>query len=178
MSTALSVSGRLSETDVKRATRANRGVTFGPTTVYYAGVTAPVISASMSVLVRSTAARAGFPPYWQWLTAALIAALAGIAWYLIFMRLSTRRSPGRDGELAHETQIDLDADGLRLRRSGIDTRIAWANIVGLQRHRNVSVVQVRGADMIIVPDAWFSGGESVRQAFLDEIEQRIGAHGT
>ena len=178
MSAALSVSGQLSKADVKRATRASRDATLGPTAVYYAGVTAPVISASVSVLVRDTAENAGFTPYWQWLSAALIAALAGISWYLIFMRLSSRRSPGRDGELSHETIIDLGENGLSVRRGGITTQIAWTSVVALERLRNVTVVRVAGADAVIVPEAWFAGDDAARQAFLGAIEQRIDGHGT
>ena len=78
MSEALTVSGLLTEKDVKKLTRLARGGTVGPTAVYYAGVTAPIISASMSVMVRNTLDHIGASPYWQWLIASLVAAFAGI----------------------------------------------------------------------------------------------------
>ena len=53
MSESVKTSGLLTEKDVKRLARLTRGGTVGPTAVYYAGVTAPVISAGMALLTRT-----------------------------------------------------------------------------------------------------------------------------
>ena len=76
MSDPLRISGLLREKDVKRLTRLTRGGSVGPTTVYYAGVTAPIISASMAVMVREAMRLAGLSDYWQWFISALVAAFA------------------------------------------------------------------------------------------------------
>mgnify|MGYP003632524087 CR=1 FL=1 len=132
MSQTLSISGLLREKDVKRLTRLTRGGSVGPTAVYYAGVTAPIISASMAVMVREAVRLVGLSPYWQWFISALVAAFAGIAWYLIFIRWSYRHKHGRGTEMTLSTDITLADDQVIVRRGGIETRIDWSCISSVQ----------------------------------------------
>ena len=125
MTEPLTVTGLLTEKDVRKLTRLARGGTVGPTAVYYAGVTAPIISASMSVLMRNAMIMVGASPHWQWLIAAFVAAFAGIAWYLIFIRWSYRHAHGRGTETKLETCIALEEDGLVIRRGGHHTSRVW-----------------------------------------------------
>ena len=92
MHTQLSISGALSKRDAKRLTNAIRSGTVGPTTLYYAGVTAPIIAAGMALISRSALDKIDVSAYWVTMLSALAAAMTGIVWYLIFMRWSYRRS--------------------------------------------------------------------------------------
>ena len=163
MSQTLSISGLLREKDVKRLTRLTRGGSVGPTAVYYAGVTAPIISASMAVMVREAVRLVGLSPYWQWFISALVAAFAGIAWYLIFIRWSYRHKHGR-GTLADDQVI--------VRRGGIETRIDWSCISSVQSGRRHVAVLVNGADSLIIPDAWFGKDKSARAAFISRLQEK------
>ena len=88
-----------------------RSGTVGPTTVYYAGVTAPIISAGVGVFSRQMLQSANlFSGYWLWTISTFIAAFAGICWYLIFIRWSYRNTYGRGDEADTETNIRLSKD--------------------------------------------------------------------
>lgn len=169
------ISGLLSQKDLKRLTRMTREGTVGPTAVYYAGVTAPIISASVSLMVKNASAMVGLPPYWQWFLSALVAAFAGISWYLIFTRWSYRRSHGRGTEMTQETEITLADDVLNVRRGGIETRIDWASVKSVRTRRGYTSVRVDGADALIVPDEWFGGDRAVRKDFIDTLKQKAGS---
>jgi hypothetical protein len=172
MTDRLRVSGLLSEKDVKRLTRLSRGGNVGPTALYYAGVTAPIISASVSAMVRSNLLQAGFAPYYQWFFSALIAAVAGIVWYLIFVRWSYRHSHGRGTELTEKTQIEADDAGLTVRRAGIATTIDWASVESCTINAKHAALRVRGADAIIIPDAWFGEDKTLRKAFHARLKEK------
>ncbi|KCZ90124.1 YcxB family protein [Hyphomonas johnsonii] len=173
MTEPLRVSGLLREQDVKRLTRLTRGGAVGPTAVYYAGVTAPVISASMAIMVREATRMIGLSDYWQWFISAMVAALAGISWYLIFIRWSYRHKFGRGTEMTLETQISLTDAGIVLRRGGIETRMAWQCVTGIKTGRSHTAVMVRGADALIIPDAWFKGKKDARTAFMARLKQEV-----
>ncbi len=175
MSDSAVISGHLAEKDLKRLARVTRGGTIGPTAVYYAGVTAPVISASMSVMVRNAAEMAGLSDYWQWFLSALVAALAGITWYLIFIRWSYRHSYGRSGETTHETEISILDDVLRVRRGNIETRIGWESVSDVRQHRGHTTVLVRGGDALIIPAGWFGKDRPARRAFTEQLRQKAGS---
>ncbi|MEQ8299620.1 MAG: YcxB family protein [Hyphomonas sp.] len=172
MSQTLSISGLLREKDVKRLTRLTRGGSVGPTAVYYAGVTAPIISASMAVMVREAVRLVGLSPYWQWFISALVAAFAGIAWYLIFIRWSYRHKHGRGTEMTLSTDITLADDQVIVRRGGIETRIDWSCISSVQSGRRHVAVLVNGADSLIIPDAWFGKDKSARAAFISRLQEK------
>ena len=172
MSEPYAVAGLLTEKDVRKLTRLTRGGTVGPTAVYYAGVTAPIISASMSVLMRNAMGMVGASPYWQWLVAALVAAFAGIAWYLIFIRWSYRRAHGRGNETTQETRIMLTDDSLVVQRGGIETRASWACVGEVATSGGYAIVPLQGADPLIIPNAWFGKDKAMRQAFLARLREK------
>ena len=172
MAEPLTVAGLLTEKDVRKLTRLARGGTVGPTAVYYAGVTAPIISASMSVLMRKAMVLAGASPYWQWLVAALVAAFAGIAWYLIFIRWSYRHTHGRGTETKLETSIALEEDGLVVKRGGIQTRAAWACVREISTPGGYVTIRLDGAPPLIIPNAWFNKDKAVRQAFVSRLKEK------
>ena len=172
MTEPLTVAGLLTEKDVRKLTRLARGGTVGPTAVYYAGVTAPIISASMSVLMRNAMIMVGASPYWQWLIAALVAAFAGIAWYLIFIRWSYRHAHGRDTETSLETRIDLEDDALIVRRGGIETRADWASVSDVSASGGHITVRLTGTAPLIIPYNWFGKNKAARQAFLARLKEK------
>ncbi|MCA8902448.1 MAG: YcxB family protein [Hyphomonas sp.] len=175
MTERLSVSGLLTEKDVKKLTRLARGGTVGPTAVYYAGVTAPIISASMSVMVRNTLEHVGASAYWQWLLASLVAAFSGIAWYLIFIRWSYRHGHGRGNETSEATRIDLEDEHLVVRRGGVEIRASWTAVSDVSASRSHVTIMIDGADPLIIPNTWFGNDKSARKAFLVRLNEKADA---
>lgn len=168
---ALKISGLLNEKDVRRLTRITRGGAVGPTAVYYAGVTAPIISASMSMMVREAMKNAGLPSFWQWFMASLVAAFAGIVWYLVFIRWSYRHKLGRGTETTLETEISLNEDGIIVSRGPIETCIKWEAVREVKVSRGHTSVDIRGADALIVPNAWFEK-KAARKAFQSRLIEK------
>lgn len=168
------ISGFLDEKDQKRLIQLSRRGAVGPTAIYYAGVTAPIISASMSVMMRNATEMAGFSPYWQWFLSALVAALAGISWYLIFIRWSYRSPDDVFGENQFETEIRILDDYLQVRRGGIETRMDWDSIVAVKSGRKFTSVTVLGADPLVIPDAWFNKDKQARRDFVEHLKQKAG----
>jgi YcxB-like protein len=166
------ISGLLSEKDQKRLIRLSRRGAVGPTAIYYAGVTAPIISASMSVMVRNAMEMAGFSPYWQWFLSALVAAFAGISWYLIFIRWSYR-SHGDEVD-ALKIEISVVDDYLKVRRGGIETRIDWSSVLAVKSSRGFTSIKVQGADALIIPDDWFNKDKQARRNFVERLKQKAG----
>ncbi len=171
MSEHVTASGLLTEKDVKRLTRLTRGGTVGPTAVYYAGVTAPVISAGMGLLTRTAFEHIGMSEYWQWLLSALIAAFAGITWYLIFIRWSYRHRYGRGTEMTIETNIKAGAEGITVRRGDISTNIGWSAVESIEITRGHMALTIDGADALIIPDKWFGQDKTARRAFHAAIQE-------
>ncbi|MEZ5997772.1 MAG: hypothetical protein R3B98_03655 [Hyphomonas sp.] len=172
MADILSVSGLLTEKDVKKLTRLARGGTVGPTAVYYAGVTAPIISASMSVMVRNTLDHVGASAYWQWFIASLVAAFAGIAWYLIFIRWSYRHRHGRGSETSAVTRIALEDDFLVVDRGEVEIRASWNAVSDVAASRTHVTVMIDGADPLIIPTAWFGSDKIARKAFIARLNEK------
>lgn len=170
--TELSVSGKLSRKDLRRLTNATRSGTVGPTTVYYAGVTAPIISAAVSFMGRDRLAYVGLSDYWIFLLSAIMAALAGISWYLIFMRWSYRQSHGRGDEGEAVTTVEVGDNALVVKRGAITTEIGWSAVQEVQRGFNYLTVFVDGRDTILIPDYWFGKDKVRRAAFKRDIEAR------
>lgn len=167
------VSGRLSDRDLKKLTRKTRSGGVGPTVVYYAGVTAPIISAAVAMMVASAAEMAGMSAYWQWMLSALVAACAGISWYLIFIRWSYRHTHGRGNELSEETNIVLLPKGLHVERDVISTLIGWSAVSNISVSRGDITVHVEGADPIIIPKKWFDGDKARRMRFIDALHDHM-----
>ncbi len=172
MTQTLSVSGQLRPKDLRRLTKVTRGGTVGPTALYYAGVTAPIISASLALAVKELAAVADFTPYWQLMVPAFAAAFGGIAWYVIFTRWAYRHRAGRGTEGELETGITANAAGLCVRRGDVETRIGWPAVTGLAAGNRYLAISVRGTDALIIPDTWFGGDRAARDAFAAYLRER------
>ncbi|MEQ9506544.1 MAG: YcxB family protein [Hyphomonas sp.] len=175
MSEFLSVSGRLKSRDLKRLVRISRTGTVGPTTLYYAGVTAPIISASVALLAKDVARSLGWSPLEQLLASANLAAFAGIAWYVIFMRWSYRNRPGRGTERTLDTEITASADGLAVRRGPVETRIEWSGVRRIDVRSGHIAVYVDGADTLIIPDEWFGRDAARQAAFTNYVTAKVAA---
>lgn len=155
MGKTFSASGLLTECDIKRLAGMTRAGTVGPTAVYYAGVTAPLISTGTGLLTHQVLATTAMSLYWQTLLSALIAALAGIGWYFIFMRWSYRHSYGRGTETRTETRVIAGPDGLTISRGVIRTHIGWAAVKRVTMGAGDTAIIFDGADALIIPDQWF-----------------------
>ncbi len=172
ISSNLMASGRLREGDLRKMTRILRGGTIGPTTLYYAGVTAPIISAGMSLMAKGALKQAGLDAYWQMLLAAIFAAMAGIVWYLIFIRWSYRQKSSRSSEVAVETIVRLSDDAIHVRRGEVETRIGFSAIQSVERTGKATLIRVNGASAIMIPDHWFKSGQ-IQHTFITQLEKQI-----
>lgn len=168
---AFIISGRLSDKDARRLVNETRSSSIGPTALYYAGVTAPVISAGMALVGRGALETTPVSEYWVWLLSSLMAAMAGIVWYLIFVRWSYRHRAGRAAETGGTTHIDLAPEGLHIIRGAVETRIAWSAVTKVQTRRGYTLVLFDGADPLIVPDKWFGKDKSSARAFKMRLKQ-------
>ena len=173
MSETLTISGQLGDQHLKQLVRMSRDSTVGPTALYYAGVTAPVISASVALLVRNAVRQIGWDPFWQLMASAQVAAIAGISWYLIFMRWSYRHRAGRGTESSLETEVGASEEGLRVRRGPEETRIGWDGVRRVTRGKGFVAVFVEGADALLIPDTWFGGDDARRAAFSDYLLSKV-----
>ncbi len=173
MTDGLTISGKLSYKDVKRLAKLTRASTVGPTATYYAGVTAPVITAGVAIISKSAFQAANMPIYWVLMLAALLAAMTGIVWYLIFMRWSYRHTYGRGAELTEETLIKAGDSGLSIRRGEIETRIGWPAVTQVLQRQGYTAILAEGADPIVVPDRWFKKQKGEREAFRSGIRARL-----
>ncbi|MEE2878270.1 MAG: YcxB family protein [Pseudomonadota bacterium] len=165
--------GKLREKDTKRLVNETRSSNIGPTALYYAGVTAPVISAGMALVSRNTLDTTPISDYWLWLLSSLMAAMAGIVWYLIFVRWSYRHGAGRAGETDTETEIDLAPEGLHIIRGAVETRIAWSAVTAVRTRRSYTLILFDGADPVIVPDKWFAKDKGAARAFKMRLKQGV-----
>ena len=163
--------GLLTEHDVKRLAHLTRGGVVGPTAVYYAGVSAPVITAGMALMTRQALKMVGMTDYWQLLLSALIAAFAGIAWYLIFIRWSYRHKFGRGTEVSNETEVTASPKGLTVIRDDIATQIGWTAVSKVDVLRKYIVVTIVGADALIIPNRWFGKDTNARLNFLAALKK-------
>lgn len=172
MSETLVVSGRLTRRDLNRLVRISRTGTVGPTALYYAGLTAPIISASVALLARNIGQSLGWSSFHQMLASANVAAFAGITWYVIFMRWSYRSRPGRGTEATLDTEVAASEEGLVIRRGPVETRIAWQGVRQVKHEAGHVAVFVEGADTVIIPDDWFGTDTARRAAFTDYLNSR------
>ncbi len=176
MSTAAQtvVSGTLRQRDVKRLARLARTSTIGPTTTYYAGVTAPVISAGVAVFTKNALTLANVDPFWTWYNSAFLAAFTGIVWYVVFMRWSYRHTFGRGNELTQQSDVILRQDGLVLRRGPIIVQADWRAVRSVRLVGHDLAIFIDGMDPIMIPLAWF-GSKAARDSFADTVRARRAA---
>lgn len=176
---SLQVSGTLCEADVQRLTKTARDASgvFGPTTLYYAGVTAPAISAAMGFLTRVVLSDSQmFSAYWTNLLSAFVAALAGIAWYTIFVRWSKRSRPGRASDLDTVVSIAAEPDHLVIRRNHVETKVQWQAVREVKPVKAATVVFLDGASPFIMPDTWFDGTDVSKTSFMETLRQKAADH--
>lgn len=172
MSDSIVISGALKKRDAKRLTNAIRGSTVGPTTLYYAGVTAPIIGAGMALLTSAALEAIGTSAYWTVMLSAILAAVSGIVWYLIFMRWAYRHQHGRGAEMEQVTEIKLTDDDLIIRRGLVTTLIDWDAIDEIKSTRSYTIVYFDGADPLMVPHDWF-GEKTACEIFIRRLGQGI-----
>lgn len=153
--TDVTLSGTLTESEVQRALERRRGGEISPVTVYYAGVTAPVISTAMALLAKTALQRAGMQDIWAYLFSSIIAAFAGITWYMIFMRWARRQRFGRGGETELATRITLHPEGLNVERGTVQILVPAEAIETVHTRSEYLVIGVRGLSDIVVPRRWF-----------------------
>ena len=172
MSAPVTISGDLSPVDLKRLTRLARRSTVGPTATYYAGVTAPVISAAVAIFGKTAFQALAMPAYWVFMFSAIMAAAAGIVWYLIFMRWSYRHSVGRGAELTEPTEISAGPDYISVRRGPIETRIGWEAVRAVHVRRGYIAVMADGADALVIPNRWYGRDRLARKTFHERLSAR------
>ena len=174
MTGTMSISGALTKRDAKRLTNAIRSGTVGPTTLYYAGVTAPVIGAGMAVIWRWALYEIDMSSYWVTMISSFGAAMAGIVWYLIFMRWSYRHTHGRAGELLETTEVELTDEALIVRRGLIETHIDWDAVDEIKSTRSYTLVCFDGAEPLMLPHDWF-GEKTACEIFMRRLGQGMKA---
>ena len=167
----LCANGRLREKDVKRGTKHLLSGQIGPLTLYYAGATAPIISSAMGVVAKTAFKNAQFSDYWTMLLGAIVAALAGITWFLIFLRWSYHPGRGRGSELMHETEVEVAETNLIVTRGPIKTAIGWDAVVGVKAAEGFTTIEIAGTDPIIIPSNWFADKQA-RLAFQHAVSEK------
>lgn len=167
----VTVEGTLDDTDLKQLSRLARASYVGPVTTYYAGVTAPIVSAGVAVMTRAVLLSASVPAVWALLAAALLAATAGIVWFLIFMRWSYRQHFAADTRLDPRLEIALDSGGIRMCRGPVTLYVGWPAVRRIRRTRRHTAIVFDGADPVIVPHHWFVD-RAARNAFFKRLERR------
>ncbi|MEM0984951.1 MAG: hypothetical protein AAGJ32_01780 [Pseudomonadota bacterium] len=167
-----SVSGKLNTRNIKRLAQLARTSTVGPTATYYAGVTAPVISAGVAIFTKNALTLARFDPFWAWYASAFLAAFTGIVWYLVFMRWSYRSTYGRGGELSERSDVILRQDGLTLVRGPILMQAQWSAVKAVRLVGKDLAIFIDGADPVMVPAGWFET-QAHRDAFVAAVRAKI-----
>lgn len=173
---AVKIGGELRPRDVRDFARKVRSGNIGPTSVYYAGVTAPAIAAGMSSVVSGILERAGWSDYWTFMSSSLLAAMAGICWYLIFMRWSYRHGFGRATESSVRTDLEADELGVFWTRGAVRTRVTWDGVTGIERAGKFIRVIVHDGEDLIIPSRWFVNGKAKRDTFQKLTEMRAAFH--
>lgn len=172
----LSLTGILTEKDQRTLINAAQGGSIGPTTLYYAGVTAPIIGAGMAVIGRASLIEAGlYHDYWLTLFSAILAAMAGIVWYLIFVRWSKSDLNKILISETYEKEIVLDASHITLKRNAVETRIALSDIEKVTYKDGNILIRFASASPIFVPAHWFEDKDELKQSVVDTLNQQVTA---
>lgn len=166
------ITGKLRARDVKRLASLARSSTVGPTVTYYAGVTAPIISAGVAMFTKNAMVAADIDPFWAWYNSVFLAAFAGIVWYVVFMRWSYRHTFGRGSELTEETEILLRSDGLTILRGPIALQASWPAVKAVRNIGKDLAIFIEGADPLMIPAAWFARPED-KDSFAALVKARI-----
>lgn len=168
---AFCASGKLREKDVKRGTKHLLSGQIGPLTLYYAGATAPIISSAMGVVAKSAFKNAQFSDYWTMLLGAIVAALAGITWFLIFLRWSYQPGHGRGTELTHETNVQITDNALIVLRGPIRKEIGWEAVKSVKTAEGFTTIEIEGTEALVIPSKWFED-KTERLAFQHAVSEK------
>jgi len=155
----LSVKGTISPDQLKRFIKTRRKSGLGPTTVYYAGVVAPAISAGAYALFDGTFSQLNIAPLTLQLLVALCSATAGLTWFLIFTRLAERKSSSRAMELVEENEIEISQKGLIVQKSDIKIDIAWSAVMDIRTTKHYIAFIVEGTQDVFIPIDWYESRE-------------------
>ena len=157
--------GKIKRKELRTLARHVRTGHVGPTSVYYAGVTAPAIAAGMATLVAASLDRAHWPEIAVFQASSIVAAMAGISWYLIFMRWSYRHSYGRGTELEFETQVRVDETGVYWSRGAMDVTIGWHGVTDVKFEKKFIRICVKDGDDVILPNSWFAKRSEKKETY-------------
>lgn len=163
------VQGVLYQKELRQITRKVRSSILGPTSVYYAGVTAPAIAAGMANVAASALGKLDWTPYWVFLMSAIIASMAGISWYLIFMRLSYRHATGRSSEVVAEMHIEVDPLGIFWQRGYARGRIDWHGIEYIRVFKKFIHIRAYDTADTFILLSWFEDRKSML-AFAEQLK--------
>lgn len=152
---AIELVGKLKRKQLRSLAKKVRTGLVGPTSVYYAGVTAPAIAAGMATVVSAALTRAHWHEMAVLQASSIVAAMAGISWYLIFMRWSYRHSYGRGTELESDTHVRLDESGVHWARGAMNVSISWDGISDVKNEAKYLRLCVTDGDDVILPNSWF-----------------------
>ncbi|MBB36400.1 MAG: hypothetical protein CME88_09655 [Hirschia sp.] len=158
------VSGQLRAKQLRKFANARRSRAMGPTTIYYAGVTAPAVSAGMGTIAYWTFDSIYWPAQWTLMGSTILAAMAGISWYIVFMRLGKRTGIGRNGELQDETRIIVDDSGVDVTRGHVRTLVGWNAVCDITISRKYIALIIDGANDILLPIEWFEDEAAMKDA--------------
>ena len=174
MPETLTLTGRLTNKDQRKLIDAIRGGSIGPTTLYYAGVTAPIIGAGMAVIGRSALEQTGLRyEYWLMPFSAILAAMAGIVWYLIFVRWSRSQLNAILTSETYEKVVILDKNHITLKRNHVVTRIELCDIQKVTHSKDGNIlIHFSSAAPIFIPAHWFKDRDDVREDFLNGLKQQ------
>ncbi len=165
---SVAVSGTITPKHVKEFVKARRKGVFSSMTVYYAGVTAPAISAGAYALAQYALMQIQMTPQYVMLGATLMAAASGISWYLIFQRLTARGKSTRDTESTHQQRVTINARGVEVSNGGVTTYIKWSAVTDICCTSKYLVIVADGAQDVFMPLDWFDGREHM-EASLKKI---------
>ncbi|MFC7292293.1 YcxB family protein [Hirschia litorea] len=156
--------GHITPRQLKRFIKARRNGGFGPTTLYYAGVVAPVISAATLQLFETFFSEYNISPLWADLLSMIFAASAGLSWFLIFTRLAERQKDGRDDETTQSFDFNIDRKRILIKRKHITTQLDWAAIVDIRTTKHYIAFIVEGANDFFIPVDWFDNQKQMMEA--------------
>ena len=125
----------------------------------------------MALVSRAMIDEAGLSEYWIVMISSILAAMAGVCWYLIFLRWSYRHHHGRGDELDAETVIDLNDRGVHIRRGAVETRVGWSAVRTVQETRRDTLITFEGADPLLIPNKWFGKDKAAAGRFRARLKE-------
>lgn len=168
----ISVSGQFSQRQLHDMSRHFQNRTIGLTTLYYAGVCAPVVTAGIHVYITHILQPAGFSGLTIALIASVFAALSGLVWFFIFTRWIGQADTGRSGDKV-DTEIILGDTGIILKKQHVETHINWLGLNGVSRLKDATVLKFTTHAPLCISDAWFNEDLKARAAFIEHCRAHL-----